>query len=333
MNRMRVDAGLRAVVVSLYAFAASVSGTLAAKAEYAQSVVPLRDSGERARVEPHIDEGYIRVDMIGSDGRPSGTSVVVPLRNQVVPEIGVTITSTDDGKFHFQYSVRNGKSAKQRVNNWDLVLPASAAVGRTVQPKFWNSATVVSRISQVAHGLDGASSGAILSWYRSLDAAAFITPGETLSGFALDSLYTPGIVYSYTFGEWPDDSALARLPSEIVRALLPYISMEHQSQPRITVGPFFAPGTPARVIVSSYRSRLTSAPPSARAGMRELFLRDISQLLANAEHAMQEQDRFVAALNVLCKFCEARDGSLSENAIRQGIYAAVCRASTLNAKY
>jgi len=332
VNRLCPDTRLRPISIAPYAFVVCVSCILAPNAGYTQIIVPLVHSGELARVEPHFDEGYIQVDMIGRDGQPAGKPVVIPLANHVVPEIGLTITTNGDGTFRFHYSVANGNTAKQRVNNWDLVLPARTAASGTAQPKLWHSATVISRISQVAHGLEGASSGAILSWYRAVDAAAPIAPGETLSGFVLDSSYSPGIVYSYTFGEWPDDSVLGRLPSEIVRALLPYISLEHESQPRITVGPFFAPGTPVRVIIDSYHGRLASASPSARAGMRESFVRDISQLLMSAGNATQEQDRYTETVKVLCKFCETRDGSLPENAVRQGIHAALCRTSPFGAK-
>jgi hypothetical protein len=76
--------------------------------------VKLRDGGGE-RVTPRIDAGYIEVQMLGSDGQPAGIPVSIPLRNQVAPEISATIKATQDG-FQFEYQLRNGVSARQRIN-------------------------------------------------------------------------------------------------------------------------------------------------------------------------------------------------------------------------
>ena len=274
--------------------------------------------GGGARVIPRIDAGYIEVQMLGSDGQPAGIPVSIPLRNQVAPEISATVKATQDG-FQFDYQLRNGVSARQPINNWDLVLPAKEAAGKAEQPRFWHSASVISEVSEVQHGLDGAKTGAILSWYRALDPAQFIGPGEALTGFAIRSAYAPGIVYSYTFGEWPDDSILGELPSEVTQALLPYLGLEYQSQPRVTIGPFFPPGTSLAAMLKSYRGRLESARAPFLGGVRDSFRTRLLKLLTKAADVAPNN-----GLAELCKFCKTAQEITSEGAIRQGIQAAVC---------
>lgn len=284
--------------------------------------VKLREGGGVALVTPHIDAGYVEVQFLGSDGQPTAKPVALPLQNQIAPEISVEVAATQ-GEFRFQYQIRNGVSGRQRINNWDLVLPAKEAVGKAEQPKLWHSATIVSEVSKVRHGLDGAKTGAIFSWYRALDSAPFIGPGDALSGFVLRSAYAPGIVYSYSFGEWPDDSILSELPSEVTRALLPYLGGEYQSQPRITIGPFFPPGTSVAAMLKSYRERLASAREPFLGGVRPSFLSRLLELLAKAADVslgvLQN-----SGLVELCEFSKMPQGVTGEEAIRQGIQAAVC---------
>ena len=284
-------------------------------------LVKLRNGGF-ARVTPQIDAGYVEVQTLDSDGQPTGKPGVLPLQNQVSPEISAEVRATQGG-FQFHYQLRNGVSGRQPINNWDLVLPAKEAAGEAGQPKFWNSATMVSEVSTVRHGLDGARTGAIFSWYRALDPAPFIGPGEALSGFVLRSAYAPGIVYSYSRAKWPDDSILSDLPSEVGRALLPYLGGEYQSQPRITIGPFFPPGTSVAVVLKSYRARLESARGPLLGGVRASFLSHLLELLMKAADAVPG-----ASMNhrlvELCEFCKTTQRITSEEAIRQGIQVAVC---------
>jgi hypothetical protein len=285
-------------------------------------LVKLLEGGGVARVTPRIDAGYVEVQLLGSDGQPTRRPVAIPLRNQIAPEISAEVKATQGG-FRFHYRIRNGVSGRQRINNWDLVLPAKEAAGEAEQPPLWNSATVISEVSEVRHGLDGARTGAIFSWYRALDSAPFIGPGEALSGFVLRSAYAPGIVYSYSFGEWPDDSILSDLPPEVTRSLLPFLGGEYQSRPRITVGPFFPPGTSVAVILKSYRGRLESAREPFLGGVHDSFRSRLIELLTKAADVAPEVPRN-SGLVQLCEFCKGTQRITSEEAIRQGIQAAVC---------
>jgi hypothetical protein len=275
--------------------------------------VALRDGGA-ARIMPRIEDGRIEVQMLDAVGQPSGEPKVVPLRNQVAPEISVAVRTIDDG-FRFEYRVRNHGAARQRVNDWKLVLSDREAIRHVEQPRLWSSGVTVSGVSLVQHGLDGALSAVIFSWYRMVEPAPYIGPGEALSGFALHSSYAPGIVYSYTFGEWPDDSILGELPQEVTKAMLPFLGLEHQSQPRITVGPYFPPGTTMAAVIESYQRRLLSAHKRFLGRIEESYLDQLLDLLAKS------RDSGPAAL---CEFTATARRAGAEESIRQGIQAAIC---------
>jgi hypothetical protein len=129
------------------------------------------------------------------------------------------------------------------------------------------------------------------------------------------SAYAPGIVYSYTFGEWPDDSILGELPSEVTQALLPYLGLEYQSQPRITIEPYFPPGTSVAVMLKSYRARLESARATFLGGVRDSFRTRLLELLTKADVVPN------GGLAELCAFSKTAQGIPGEDAIRQGIQA------------
>ena len=295
--------------------------SLCAAQESHTEEVKLRDGGA-ARITPRIEAGYVDVQLFGSDGEPAGKPLSLLLSNQVAPELRVEVR-TSPAEFRYKYELRNGVSGRQRINNWDLVLPKKDAVEGAEQPKQWHSATIVSGVSQVRHGLDGAATGAIFSWYRMLDSAPFIGPGETLSGFVLHSAYAPGIVYSYSFGDMSDNTVLGDLPSEVTMALLPYLQGEVQSQPRMTVGPFFPPGTSKAVILKSYLGKLEAAREPFLGGARESFLSPLLALLAKASNASPEASK-APEFDELCKFCNSSQRIATEEAIRQGIRTAVC---------
>ncbi len=283
--------------VILFAFSTVIAAQ--SKAQSTQTLA-IGHSGDVAHITPHVEAGKIEIRISGGDGRTSGKPVVITLRNQVASEIYADVFKLN-GQFQFSYSIKNRQYARQRIDDWDLVLPAKATTEKVTQPKRWNAATIIAKSSQVGHALDGAETGAILSWYRAFDDAASIEPGETMSGFVLRSFYAPGLVYSYTFGAWPDDSALRDLPLEVTRALEPYLRRESNSNVQITIGPVFAPDTPVEHILATYHRRLSMLRANAATAMRETFLHDLMGLLANARAGLISTPSSRFGLEMLCK--------------------------------
>ena len=280
-------------------------------------------SGDVAHITPNVEAGKLEIRIVGDDGHTLRKSVSIPLRNQVAPQIDVDFFKVN-GQFQFSYTVRNHQSARQRIDDWDLVLPAKATTEKVTQPKLWHAATIISKISQIGHALDGADSGAILSWYRAVDDAASLEPGETLSGFVLRSFYAPGLVYSYTFGAWPDDSALSDLPLEVTRALVPYLRRESNSQVRITIGPVFSPDTPVEQILGTYHRRLSMLPANAATTIKESFLHDLLGLLAKAQAGLISKPSNRSGLEMLCRRNSLHPLSEMERNVLQAISLSAC---------
>lgn len=163
-------------------------------------------------------------------------------QNLVEPEIAVAITKMENGKFVYEYTVRNNEKAKRPLRSFKLVA-TSTDDSIVLDHPHWNH-THRSRNRAVAPRaglLEGpelrlqANMGKFVSWFAP-DAARSIRPGQTVGGFRVVSAFRPGITTAYS-GTGKALSTPGGLPPEVSDILLPLLRPEKNKKVNLTIGP------------------------------------------------------------------------------------------------
>lgn len=170
--------------------------------------------------------------------------------NLVEPEIAVTVSRNLSGQFVYDYTLRNGATAKQPLNAFSLVVPTTDKSIRLEHPRWRNTGPPLPEhparppVAPQAGFYDPpelrirANMGMFFGW-RSSDVAPALAPGQTLSGFRAVSSFRPGITTAYA----RNASALSfprRAPGGgVMEQLLPLQRAEVNSKWTLTIGPKF----------------------------------------------------------------------------------------------
>lgn len=171
--------------------------------------------------------------------------------NLVEPEIAVTVSRNLSGEFVYDYTMRNGATAKRPMNSWSLVVPPTDRSIRLEHPRWYSSRRNPVdpppgvRDPRIAAPLAGlydppklrirTNMGMFLGWHSS-SRAPVLAPGQTLSGFRAVSRFRPGITTAYA----RNASALSfprRAPGELTEQVVPLKRPEINRRWVLTVGP------------------------------------------------------------------------------------------------
>jgi hypothetical protein len=152
--------------------------------------------------------GEIIVSYPASLDDPSQTgrrTFTFELRNQVSPTFTVQLAKDSNGLFSYDYTLRNGESAKQSIQSWFLVGPAQDASFVSTGAGWSASKALTARTRQTA--LPTVSQvGATVMFHA--PAGQTMLPGDARGGFHLTSSYSPGFTTAYVKG----DVGLIRFP-------------------------------------------------------------------------------------------------------------------------
>lgn len=261
--------------------------------------------------------GEIVVSYPASLDDPSQTgrkTFTFELRNQVSPTFTVQLAKDSNGLFSYDYTLRNGESAKQSIQSWFLVGPAQdpsfvstgagwsagkASAARTRQ-------TALPTVSQV---------GATVMFHA--PAGQTMLPGDARGGFHLTSSYSPGFTTAYVKG----DVGLIRFP-ELPTVVGDQVGILQQpgwdSKVGVILGPRFPPEWSPQAIAADFHI-------------------GISKLVATG--ALRPNSPFVkAALDVLAGSIQARGVPDVAEALRllpvpaAGLESEIAAAMRINAR-
>ena len=166
------------------------------------------------------------------------------------PTMESEVTPAGGGKFRYTYRLSNAPSAKKSIASFDLVSPGEPD-GALIAPPTWRGASMRSRVEAVGAALGTAgATGVLLSWYF-MDEQAQVGRGMSLDGFAVSSIYGPGISVAYVTGG-VHESPPGGLPDVVDEQLQRPLSKAFNTQSVLTIGPKFAPGTPRSRIAQDY---------------------------------------------------------------------------------
>ena len=115
-----------------------------------------------------------------------------PSARDVVPIIHASV-SLKGSTYSYAYDVSNGRSAKQPIDDF-FVLIGSAPIVGVSQPQFWGYSRMTVR------SVPTSSWGALVP-------SATISPGQGAKRFTLTCMVNPGIVFAHASGVIPPDTA------------------------------------------------------------------------------------------------------------------------------
>ncbi len=111
------------------------------------------------------------------------------------PAVAVAVSASSGGKYKYAYTIFNSPKAKQSIDQWILLLPDGAGNSAAKQPAGWFGLIQKGRTFTVVSP----------DWIKSAHAAVFafektsgqIAPGDSRSGFELESDLKPGFTLAY----------------------------------------------------------------------------------------------------------------------------------------
>jgi hypothetical protein len=218
---------------------------------------------------------------IGIDGpkRP----IRVPLRNEMVPSVRVSVTRAAPDRFLYRYTTENGSAAADPIGSWSLIFPAEDQTIKTTPAATghrspWPGTPAGAPIAK--HPLFPAMPpGRVVLWFHQTP-EDFVKPGKSLIDFSVQSSFLPGLTTA-----WFSTGELLNIdqswPREIMEQLAWLDDRRWRDKYVITAGPVFAPNTPREVIAESV-SR------SVKAMVGEGWLSTSSAFTAQTIHLLEK---------------------------------------------
>ena len=222
--------------------------------------VPLWDPASKEPPAKFADTNYVYLDLSTQEyviSYPMGlergetTGPRLTFRHEpgwvVDPDVSVAIKKDPSRGLTYEYSVRNGPSAKREIRFFKIVVPSQDDELVMEHPR-WLGNQGSPNVAPLAGLRDPrdlrvrANMGKWASWTSS-NRAAPIAPGAVESGFRLNSAYRPGITSAYS----TNGSILAPpypLPGPVLDQIQPLMLPEKDEKIVLTFGPKFGPGGP-----------------------------------------------------------------------------------------
>ena len=183
----------------------------------------------------------------------------------IAPEISVE-TRRNEGKYLYEYSIKNGPGARQTIKRFMISLPMLDETEPIAEPAGW----IHGKLNQLARSnspaptpvpaiLENADLG--ISWMVVGQPHTMAAQGAGARGFKILSPNKPGFVPVFVYGAAKVLAVPGELPDEVSSQLKPLMGVA-DSKSVMTLGPRFKPDTHKVIIVSDLLSginRLTSA--------------------------------------------------------------------------
>ena len=161
------------------------------------------------------------------------------LRN-VDPGVLVEVTHPAPTKYRYAYTITNGPSAKQSIDQWSLVVPLQAGNDPIKQPTGWFAVVQKGRTFKLKNP-EWIRNGAAAVWSFEKDTEV-IQPGGTKKGFEIESDLRPGFSVAY-FRKAPSVASVVatsgNVPKPVKDELDALLTVEYNSKTLLTIGPKF----------------------------------------------------------------------------------------------
>lgn len=177
-----------------------------------------------------------------------------PIHNEIRPELRVRMNRGDEG-FRYRYDLENGKESKDSLRDFSLVLYPDPNV--KLDSAEWTKGDIASADRRPK--FPGAPYGALAGWTSKRNDPPFLLPGAS-TNFSIATLAKPGFTVAET-EHFPhmevSDGCPNRIPDGVMDELMPVvIDYGWAADHFITLGPRYAPDTPAPRIASDYLAGL-----------------------------------------------------------------------------
>jgi hypothetical protein len=199
------------------------------------------------------------------------------LQNRVVPQISVALKHSSDGRFTYDYTLRNGPAAKTGIWAWSVVAPPSKELAVS-HPVWYGSNSFESVVAPQAL-LRSAGVGVYLRW---TDESNPVAPGGQLSGFEIVSRLRPGLTTAYFSGKEAPIRAPTELTEDVEEQIIPLERAPVMYKAALTIGPRFAAEVNARSILLAYQADIRDLVNSGFLNKSSPFIKEVEQALARA---------------------------------------------------
>jgi hypothetical protein len=174
------------------------------------------------------------------------------LRN-VAPVVTASITATDSSHYKYAYTVENGSSAKQSIDQWVMSLPAAAGSDTVRGPDGWFGLIQKGRTFKLKNP-EWIRSGAAAIWsFQKADQV--ISPGSSRKGFEIESELRPGFAVAYLRKTESVDVKVTthgNVPKEVKEQMDQVLQLEYNSKTVLTYGPKFDKSTDDHTIAEDF---------------------------------------------------------------------------------
>ncbi len=207
--------------------------------------------------------------------------------NDLAPSVSVSVAEGSSGQLVYSYIIGNGRSAKDAIGDWSLVVPAAnldlestRAAGPGNNPVWMGAAAHVAIAKQAV--FPDAPLGRYLLWFHPDE--NYVRPGETLGSFVLKSSYRPGLTTAW-FGPGKLVEFDQSWPREIFEKLELLEDRRWRKRYTITAGPMFAPDTPATLMAETLRSNVDDMQKAGLVDSSSPFAQEVLRVLSKMSQA------------------------------------------------
>jgi hypothetical protein len=203
------------------------------------------------------------------------------LRN-VAPTINVTISTVNSTRLKYAYTVANGATAKQSIDQWILDLTEGSGSDVIKPPDGWFGIMQKGRKFKVRNP----------EWIRTGTAAIWsfqkpevlIAPGSSKTGFDLESDLRPGFTVAYFRKSESVDvkvTTQGNIPKEVKEQLDSILTVEYNSRTVLTIGPKFDKSTDDHTIAEDFVQGIFTLSRGGALDLNSDFVRNaLSELTA-----------------------------------------------------
>jgi hypothetical protein len=188
------------------------------------------------------------------------------LRN-VTPTVSVAVTPVGP-RYRYAFTVENGPSAKQSIDQFIMVLPEKHGTSGLKGPAGWHSLIQRGRTFKLRNP-EWISNGAAAIWsFQKNDQV--IQPGSSKTGFEIESEFRPGFTVAYLRKAESVDVKVAtqgNVPKDVKDQMDLLLSLEFNSRTVLVIGPKFDGTVTDHTIAADFIQGIFTL---ARSGVLEL---------------------------------------------------------------
>lgn len=200
------------------------------------------------------------------------------LPNRVEPRATTSVTLSEQSgqpSYLYGYTLRNDATAESAIVQWSIVGPPNEDL--TIAHPLWKHYNARVPVAPQAL-LPDAPMGAFVVWLAV--GVSPVSAGIELKDFTLRSKFSPGLTTAYAQGEGVlEEPGPGEFPEAVVQELIPLQRPGVWQKPFLTIGPRFAPATPFRAILETFRKDIASLIQQGLLSSESPYVRELQGIL------------------------------------------------------